>query len=159
MVIDYMGFAVLGYFIHTCRFTKKVGVIAMFVFLASIAYTVLMTNYMSIRMGGPNETFFENLSFNNCIAAASFMVIVKVFGENVWYKPRTYKIILFFSSGAFGIFMIHAFVLNLLTVFNLNGLSFGALLSVPILCIAVTLISVLVSFCIKKIPKVGDYLV
>ena len=159
MVIDYMGFAVLGYYIHTCKTPRTTGYIAMLVFIASIAYTILMTNYMSIRMGAPNETFFENLSFNNCIAAASFMVIMKAFGENVWYKNRSYKNILFFSAGAFGIFMIHAFVLNLLTVFNINGLSFGPVFSAPVLCIAVTLVSVVFAYLIKKIPKLGDYLV
>ena len=159
MVIDYVGFAVLGYYIHSCNITKKSGTLAIFVFIASIAYTILMTNYMSVRMWAPDQTFFENLSFNNCITAAAFMVIMKAFGENVWYKDRTYKIILFFSSGAFGIFMTHAFVLRLLTVLNLDGLSFGAVISAPVLCIAVTLVSVTVSYIIKKIPGIGDYLV
>ena len=159
MVLDYIGFAVLGYYIHTCGITKKMGTVAIFTFIASIAYTILMTNYMSLKMWAPDQTFFENLSFNNCIAAASLMIILKAFTDDVWYKERTYKIIMFFSSGAFGIFMTHAFVLRLLTVLNLDGLSFGAALSSPILCIAVTLVSVTVSYIIKKIPKVGDYLV
>ena len=159
MVIDYMGYAVLGYYICTCKATKKAGVLAMITFLAGAVYTILMTNYMTIRMWAPDQTFFENISFNNCITAASFMVIMKAFGENVWYKSRTYKIILFFSSGAFGIFMTHAFVLRLLTVLNLDGLSFGPVFSAPILCVAVTLVSLAVSFIIKKIPKLGDYLV
>ena len=159
MVIDYMGFAVLGYYIHTRKIARKFGYIAILVFIASAAYTILMTNYMSIRTAAPNEMFFENLSFNNCVAAASFMIIMKAFGEEVWYKNRNYKNILFFSSCAFGIFMIHAFVLNLLTVLNINGVSFGAVFSAPVLCIAVTLVSVVVAFFIKKIPKVGDYLV
>ena len=159
MVIDYIGYAVLGYYIHTRVVSKKVGGIAIFAFVASIAYTILMTNYMSVRMWVPDQTFFENISFNVCITAASFMVIMKAYGENVWYSNRAYKIIMFFSSGAFGIFMIHAFVLRLLTVLNLDGLSFGAVISAPVLCIAVTAVSVTVSFIIKKIPKVGDYLV
>ena len=159
MVIDYMGYAVLGYYLYTCKVTKKTGVYAIIVFVLSTAYTILMTNYMSVRMWMPDQTFFENISLNNCISAAAFMVIMKSFGENVWYKNRTYKIILFFSAGAFGIFMTHAFVLRLLTVLGLDGLSFGPVLSAPVLCIAVTLVSVAVSFAIKKIPKLGDYLV
>ena len=159
MVLDYMGYAVLGYYIHTCSVTKKIGKIAIVVFIASIAYTILMTNYMSVRMWAPDQLFFENLSFNICITAASFMVIMKAFGENVWYKDRTYKTILFFSSGAFGIFMIHAFLLRLLTVLGLDGLSFGAVLSTPVLCLAVALVCAIVSYIIKKIPAIGDYLV
>ena len=159
MVIDYIGYAVLGYYIHSCNITKKAGIPALIVFAASIVYTIIMSNYLSVKTGEPNQMFFENLSFNNCISAASFMVAMKAFSENVWYKDRTYKIILFFSAGAFGLFMTHAFVLRLLTAFNLDGLSFGAALSSPVLCIAVTLVSVTVSYIIKKIPKLGGYLV
>jgi Uncharacterized protein conserved in bacteria len=159
MVIDYMGFAVLGYYIHNINISRKIGKLAIFTFIASTVYTILMTNYMSVRMWAPDQIFFENISFNTCIAAASFMIIMKVFSEGVWYKTRTYNSIIFFSTNAFGIFMIHAFVLNLLTVLDINGLTFGPVLSTPILCIIVTLVSVLVSFCIKKVPKVGDYLV
>ena len=159
MVLDYMGYAVLGYYLCTRTITKKTGVFAIITFIASTAYTILMTNYMTVKMWAPDQTFFENVSFNTCITAASFMVIMKAFGENVWYKNRTYNIILFFSTGAFGIFMTHAFVLRLLTVLNLDGLTFGPVLSAPLLCVAVTLVSLAVSFIIKKIPKLGDYLV
>ena len=159
MVIDYMGYAVLGYYLCTRTISKKAGVFAIITFVASTAYTILMTNYMSVRMWAPNEMFFENISLNNCITAASFMVMMKAFGENVWYKNRTYKIILFFSANAFGVFMTHAFVLRLLTVLNLDGLTYGPVFSAPILCVAVTLVSLAVSFIIKKVPKLGDYLV
>ena len=159
MVIDYIGYAVLGYYIHSCNISRKAGTPALIVFAASLLYTIVMSHFLSVKTGAPNELFFENLSFNNAISAASFMVAMKAFSENVWYKDRTYDIILFFSAGAFGLFMTHAFVLRLLDVIGLNGLSFGALLSTPILCVIVTLISVTASYLIKKIPGVGDYLV
>ena len=159
MITDYLGYAVLGYYIHSCSFTKKNGPAAIAICIGSLLYTTLMTHYLSVNTGLADQTFFANVSFNNCVTASSFMVIVKIYSENVWYKKRTYKLILFLSTGAFGIFMTHAFVLRLLEVVGLNGLSFGALLSTPILCVVVTLISVTVSYLIKHIPKVGDYLV
>ena len=50
MVIDYMGYAVLGYYLCTRTISKKAGVFAIITFVASTAYTILMTNYMSVRM-------------------------------------------------------------------------------------------------------------
>ena len=159
MITDYVGYAVLGYYIHSCSFTKKNGPLAIAACIGSLLYTILMTHYISVKTFTADQTFFANVSFNNCITAASIMVIMKIYSENVWYKKRTYKLILFLSTGAFGIFMTHAFVLRLLEVVGLNGLSFGALASTPLLCIVVSLVSVTASYLIKHIPKIGDYLV
>lgn len=159
MLAEYVGYACLGYYIHVTGLTKKQGIYAAVTGLLAILYTAAMTMYLSAKTGTPDQTFFENMSINTCLIASSVMICVKVFMDKTWYKDATYKIVRYLSISAFGIFLIHAFLLRILSTYNINAMFIGSVFTTPVLSLAVAFVSSVIAYLIKKIPVVGDYLV
>ena len=159
MVLDYVGYFMLGYYIHAKSFSKKSGIRFLIYGLLAFVFTLGMTTYVTMRDGAQTEMFFNNISLNIALFAASVMVVAKVFLGNKWYKDRTYKSIKFFSDGAFGIFLTHDFIRVLLEKVGFGTLTISPILSVPILAIIIFIISGLLVYIIRKIPIVGKYIV
>ena len=55
----------------------------------------------------------------------------------------------------FGVYLVHALVIEMLNLFNITVISASPLVMVPMLTITVYLISLVLTWLIRKIPVVG----
>lgn len=159
MVVDYAGYLLLGYYLHVTKFSRAASIRAVWLWVAGFVCTIGLTVLFALRNGWASETFFGTFTFNVLAMAAGFMVSAKYFLEKTWFKDRAYRLIRFFSSAAFGIFLVHDVLRMQLVRLGVQTTSFPLLLSVPVLTVVIFVASALVAYVLKKIPKVGKYIV
>ena len=159
MVLQYSGYLLLGHYIHVTKFSRNASTRFAWIFLVGLVSTIGFTILFSMRDGVSSETFFGPFTVTVLAMAAGFMGSAKYLLEKTWFKDSLYKFIRFFSSAAFGIFLVHDVLRLQLVRLGLHTTAFPPILSIPVLTIVVFVASAFIAYFLKKIPKVGKYIV
>lgn len=159
MVVGFPGYMVLGYYLHNTEFSKKTTFRLVLLGVAAIVFMVAMTVYISVRSGSPSELLFDSTTLNVFLMAVAVMVGMQYVIRNVWFGPKTYKILRFFSNVSFGIFLIHDFIRMGLVRLGVDALVFPPLISVPLLSVLVFALSGGFAYVLMNIPKIGPFIV
>lgn len=159
IILQFMGYMLLGHYIHVHEFSKKQsdGIIA--AGALSLVFTTFMTIFICRRDGAAIETYFGNFTPNIVLYGAAAMVATKRFFADKWIGDRIYRNIRFFSDVAFGIFLVHDVLRLQLSRLNIHTTSFTPFLSVPLFSVGIFIVSALVAYGLKKIPGIGKYIV
>lgn len=153
----YSGFFIAGYYFSKYELTprlKKTLYIAA-VFLAVIS--LMVTSQLSIMANKPDRLLYGYSAPNIIAAAFAIFVAFKSLFKDIHFTKQLSNNISYISSLTFGIFLIHPLFLKILSLVNIDASSFLPLISIPVLSVAVFLIS---AFCIgtlKKIPVFNRY--
>lgn len=159
MVVDYVGYLVLGHYIHVKVFSRKTANGLIGVGVLGFLLTVVITALLSMRNGTVSEAFVGFFAPNVCMMAIGVMVGAKTYLERTWFRDRTYNGIRFFSSVSFGIFLVHDVFRMLLARNGIHTMIFMPILSVPVFSLGIFVISGLIAYALKKIPVVGKYII
>lgn len=149
--LGYTSYFLLGDYLNRYDIGKKTEKIiywaGAFGFFSTIALTIIGTYRYEIA----TEAFFSNTSVNILLESLAVFVFVKKHADKLPdEKPK--QLIGFLAKYSFGVYLIHAMILQLMQEYGFNTLSFNPLFSIPILSIAVLLISLACSVLISKIP-------
>lgn len=159
-LLGYAGFMLLGHLIHTKEFTRTETLVGVVLGLAGFVYTVMITTVMSMRGGASTERYFAHNSVNIVLCSIGVMMLSKAIFRNTWFEGRLYKGFRFFSDVSFGIFLLHDFIrLMLSSYLRFDAFLFTPILSVPAVSIVTFVVSACLAFALRKIPKVGRFLV
>lgn len=153
VVSGYIGYFVLGYLISGVQLSRRGMILCIMGILASFTVTIFGTNLLSAN-SGPIDTFFYSY-FNPTTILASIcgFLLLKYLGTNLGGAS---KIIRTFSASAFGIYLIHIYVIVLLRrgTFGYRIYSWMGPTSymIPATALVVFLISFILVYIIRKIP-------
>lgn len=154
MVYGYSFYYVLGYYLFKHEMKEKnqkiVYALGILGALATIILTFILSNYYNKAI----PLFYDNFSitiFFQCLALFTFAK----------YKLNNYKLekVINISKYCFGIYLVHALIINVLNVLNMNSLTFNTFISIPIISIIVFIVSFIISYIINKIPFINKYIV
>lgn len=157
-----LGFSfyfVLGYFLSTTSFSKKLEIICYILGIIGFISTVILSMGISYFLNEPNGTFYGNMTINVMLESIAVFVFCKIRITNIIKKEQMIKIVQKLSKLSFGVYLIHAFFLELLLKLGIDTLSFNPVLSVPCIALLVFLLSLSVSAILNKIPIVKKYLI
>lgn len=157
-----LGFSfyfVLGYFLSITSFSKKAEIICYILGIMGFISTILLSIGISYFLNEANESFYGYMTINVMLESIAIFVFCKIRITKFIKKERTIKIVQKLSELSFGVYLIHAFFLELLDKLGIDTLSFNPILSVPCIAILVFLLSLSISAILNKIPIVKKYLV
>jgi surface polysaccharide O-acyltransferase-like enzyme len=153
----FAGYFVLGHYLYQYPPTKTVRKVIYAGGLVALAVTVLFTT-----MGGLNghkwEALYGYLLPNTLLETAALFLFVREKLENATLSEKTVKVIGFLSSVSFGEYLTHDLFNLVLHKIGVTALSASALLTVPLLTLLVSGCAIGLTVLLKKIPKLGDYL-
>ena len=120
-------------------------------------FSFQMTYYISFKKNRIIHFYYDfyiNVLFTNI----SIFIFFKYNFNNLNYKKNIKEFIQKLGRLTFGIYIIHPFVIEELKIrFNINILSFDPLYSIPINSLITFLISLILSYIIKLIPFINQY--
>lgn len=145
----FIGYLILGNYL----FKKEISINNKWIALAclaSFAYTVVGTYYVTKRDHELNEFFLAGLTPNIVILSASVYLLFK----NTQLKLNAFwhKTINLICEHSYGIFLIHILVLTLLNQYGVQYNLFSPILSVPVITVLCFLLSFVLVYVLKKIP-------
>lgn len=149
-VIGYSGYYLLGSFLSKRTLSKKTVIICYTLGIVGAVYSVVAVLRASRSVGFVDITLAEYLTWN----VAAETIAIYVFISRI-FKDKSSKVITFISKYSLGIYLSHPLVL---WIFSLTGFMpdfINPLIGVPVVTASATVISLLLSMLLRKIPKLG----
>ncbi len=154
---DYGGYLVLGFLLSKLSFStiKRKKTIAFLLFTLSAGYTIGMTCYLSYQQHKAAGNWFNPLSPNIMLMAATLFLFFK----NLSIGNQTVINVLgFISRYSFGIYLVHVLVLSrMANWFGIHWNCTHPVLAIPLTTIVCLIVSATIIFLINKLPG-GKYI-
>jgi surface polysaccharide O-acyltransferase-like enzyme len=155
----YIGYYIAGYYFSNNKLKDKTKTGFYCLAVLSILITIIGTSFMSIYKNKPVGYLYGYLlPTTMLIAYALFIFFNEKIGQ-VKFSRKTEKIISRVSKYTFGIYLIHALVIQIFDIIGLNILIITPILSIPIISIMVFIVSEIGTIIINKIPVINKYIV
>jgi surface polysaccharide O-acyltransferase-like enzyme len=154
----FVGYFLLGHYLGSKTYSKKVAVKALIVFICATLITAYGTYYLTLHNQGVFSGYFYELSSPNVIIAsiAIFILIKHSFDKDKVYSGKVSGWIKSISDCSFGIYFTHVIFLYLLKE-GYKGINLSGSVGEPFIYILITacctfLLSYITVLLIRKIP-------
>ena len=151
----YSTYFLLGYWLTNHKPEKKQRTIIYVLGIFSVIATVVINSWLNIRFNKTRDYMFSNLYLNVFLTAVAVFVFFQNFFSERKFSEKQKKIIIELSRLSFGIYLVHAFVLEYMI--GMPRYFIHPAFAVPIISCVTFLISLAIVFCIDKIPFVRKY--
>ena len=159
--MGFAGYYVLGYFIYKYKDEVPEKIEFLIYGLAILALLIVsgMTVSRAITEGVNNEWYTGYRKPNTMlIAAAIFLFFEKRVGKHA-FSQAAEKWIERFSANSFGVYLIHALVLDMIGLTGISSVYPTPFLMQPLLILVVFVVCNIIVEGIRCIPKVGRYII
>ncbi|SOC03945.1 acyltransferase [Pseudobutyrivibrio ruminis] len=157
MVLGYAFYFVLGYYLDSIELEKKHRIIIYIMGVIGFAFTIIVDANIAIKTQQPCSNYYGNFNVNILSEAICIHTLFKYHQYN---NSKLNYLFFNLSKYMFGIFLVHAFFIELFSnVFNFSTSSFNALFSVPVVSMVVIICALTVSVVLNHIPIIKKYCV
>lgn len=154
----WFGYMLLGYFLNTWELKLRYRIVIYALGAVGWLVNCITCSLSSISAGEPVTLFFFEFSAPTMFMSAAWFVFFR-YGLGRGPLPGWICRLASAVSGlSFGVYLVHALFIDILARAGMDTLSFNALLSVPVISLAVLLISIAAAKLMSKIPVVNRYL-
>jgi surface polysaccharide O-acyltransferase-like enzyme len=157
LTTGFVCFFVLGYLLGEIPLSRNRILLSVAAWVIGTLITILGT-YVRTRSAGQFDGFFYDFVSPNVIlaSAATFLLLRWLSDRKPFTYPNVLSIIRSLATGAFGIYLIHVIVIEVLSGWlpfvQINSFMGNALWSIPLVSTIVFLVSFLITRLIQKIP-------
>ena len=160
MLTGYIGYFVAGHYIHSFvkPLTKKGKIMTAAAVLICYALTVVVCSMDALQKDVPSVILNNPLAITDYIATVGIYLLLRDAGMSRGQKesPRWLSCM---SGLTFGIYLVHPFVLEILSGIGLTTLIPHPILMIPVMTVVVFMISGVISLLLQKLPVIGKYIV
>lgn len=156
----FVAYFILGYYISNKDLSEKSRKTIYILSAIGFLTTVVLTAITSLIKKEPQKLFFDSFSVNVLLESLGLFVFFKYKVDKISFSDKAVKIISKLSKYSFGVYLVHAMILEQLNVlFGLNTLSFNPIFSVVLIVLIVFIVSYVISFILNHIPVINKYIV
>ncbi|MCE5197311.1 MAG: acyltransferase family protein [Negativicutes bacterium] len=157
-VLGNVGYFVAGHYLaqYALSRRKRLFLYALggFGFLA----TFLLTQFLSEQAGFGDLTFYQYNSPTVVLQSIAVFVFFQSVFLNRNYAPKLLPIISVLSSCSFGMYLVHPFILAFFSRMDIFSCLNNPFIAIPLLARLVFVCSFLVSWLLRRIPKISSYI-
>ncbi len=159
MLTGYIGYFVLGHFIHTflpALLSRMKKAVLAIIIIVSCFITIVACSMDAVAKGEPStilNTPFTILSFCSC---TGIFLLAKCHGAEA---KKLLPGIVSINKLTFGIYLIHPFVIKLLSHFNIGTLNPHPIIMIPVLTAVVFVLSAIPIYLISRIPILNKWII
>jgi surface polysaccharide O-acyltransferase-like enzyme len=156
----YIGYYIAGYYFVKYKLPKKVEYVIYILGIMSTLFSIFGTSFISIKKDELDQTLLSPTAPHMMIETIAIFLFIKNRFENTNFSITSGKIITSISKCSFGIYLVHAFMITFVNnCFGLRWDTFNPIISVPLICVMVFILSYIVSLIISKIPILKKYII
>lgn len=155
--LGFTGYYVLGYYLKEHQLSKRSKVICFILGIIGTLFSVVMVILISRGDNAANESMADYLTWN--VAAQTIAVYIglqQLGSRDHKHDENRLNIFSAISKYSFGIYLAHPLILWIFEWIGLVPTLFWSVVSVPIIAIAATVLSFLLSWVLRKVPKIGS---
>lgn len=153
--LGFTGYYVLGTYLSRYKVSTKVEIALYVLGIICVIFSCIGTTWQSRLEGKYNEWFSKYLMPNVIIESSALYTLFVKRVSKINFSQRTRILFKNLSDLCFGVYLSHALIIEVLNLCNITVLSASPLIMVIPLTLLVYLVSLLLTFLIRKIPVVG----
>lgn len=150
---DHISLLLLGHRLHRTELPRKQRRVIYILGVLGVSVTGIATIWATSLTDLQNSLFFDFAAPNNLCAAAALFVFAK---QHLRSLPKWVAVP---AKHSFGIYLVHALVIDLLADRGYHVLTWDPVWSVPVLSAAVFAISLTLAALLRRIPLIGKWIV
>lgn len=150
---DHISLLLLGHRLHRTELSRKQRRVVYLLGLLGVSVTGIATIWATSLTDFQNSLFFDFAAPNNLCAAAALFVFAK---QHLRSLPKWVAVP---AKHSFGIYLVHALVIDLLADRGYHVLTWDPVWSVPVLSAVVFAISLTLAALLRRIPLIGKWIV
>ena len=152
----YILYSVIGYLLHNYKLVKKQRLIIYALAIIGLLVHIVGTYILSRRVGHVDMLFKEYLNLPCMLYSVGIFVFFKQLANSKKLVSAIKRPVLFLQKYTFAIYLLHSFAISEFIKFS--GLDPDRLLYVILAFVFTVPVCVIITFLIRKIPKVGKYI-
>lgn len=156
IVMGFVAYFILGFHLNKTEISKKYRTIIYILGVVGVVFTILLTLMASKNAGKLSQAFYGASSVNVLLMSVAVFVWFKY---NAKGSERLNKIIIHLSKYSFGAFLVHIFVLQVLSTIGFSSETIHPAFYAPATLVFTTVVSYLISMILNRIPVINKYIV
>jgi surface polysaccharide O-acyltransferase-like enzyme len=142
VVEGYVGYFVLGHVLRSIPMRASRRAL-LYLLCASVAFTIIVTRFLSGRSGALDPTFLDYLAPNIVLMSAATFLFCRDLPHATWRprRPRTYRALSLLSAASWGIYLLHPLLMETLQHGRLgvrfDGSLLWGVLGIPLVAAAI----------------------
>ena len=153
--LGYSGYFVLGYYLWKYPVSDKYEIPLYILGLILIIVAAAGTTAKSVWIGEHKDWFSQYLTPNVAIDSTAVYTFFIKRVSRFQFTERASNIIVMLSTYSFGVFLVHALVIEGINLLHLSPIMASPFFTVPVLAILVFVISNIIVALVRKIPSLG----
>ena len=155
----FLVYYLLGYYLYRYNISKGAEIILYIAGATTLVGARIADCFLAVQQESVVEFFTNYMSPLTMIySAAIYTLFVKRISKAV-FSQKAAQFFSWTTKYGFGTYLIHALVLELIMLFPIFQVTYLApVLWIPVIILAVTVISYGVTFILRKVPKIGKYI-
>ena len=154
-VLGYTGYYILGYYLRKFPISGKWERLLYICSIAMLVFGASANTFCSIQEGVYTERFTGYTNPNTIIiAVAVYTLFINRIGK-IAFSNQTIGLITKLSECSFGVYLVHALILEVFALTGLKPTFLHPVLAMPLITILTFAVGVTIVVMIRKIPKVG----
>jgi surface polysaccharide O-acyltransferase-like enzyme len=158
VVTGFAGYFMLGHYLHARDATKRFRLAAYALGVFGFAACILVSLAYSLDAGEPVAKLYGYTTLSAFLSAAAVFLFFKYCVSRWRWAIRHRRLIQGLSSCTFGAYLIHDFFLSALYEAGVHSLAFITIAAVPLLTLAIFILSMASAWLIRKIPFIHRYI-
>lgn len=150
---DLLAFLLLGHWLNSRELGRKQRMAVYGAGILGAVLTFPLTLWASGRTGAPNALFCQHMAPTTLCAAAAVFVFAK------YHMTRLPRWAAWTARGSFGVYLSHVLILEILAERGIHALAADPVWTVPVIAVAVFLLSLVLTKLLERVPLLGKYLV
>ena len=153
--LGFTGYYLLGHYLSGSRISLKKELLLYAAGIGCVIFTCAATTWQSRAQGVYNEWFSKYLMPNVIVESTALFVFFTKRVSQIRFSQRTRSILKNLSGLGFGVYLVHALVIEGFNLMGITVLRFAPLPAALILTVAVYAISLGLTWAIRQIPVIG----
>ncbi|MDD5016713.1 MAG: acyltransferase family protein [Eubacteriales bacterium] len=158
VVTGYAGYFVLGRYLYTHGVSKRFRLTAYALGVLGILACIVVSAVYSLQAHEPVAKLYENNLLTTFFPAAAIFLFFKYCVSGWRWVIRHQRLIQSLSSCTFGAYLIHDFFLSALYNAGVHSLAFNTIAAVPLVTLAIFILSMGSAWLIRRIPVIHRYI-
>ncbi len=154
----YAGYYMLGYYLNTYSITRRVKLIIYALGIVGAVEAVIVEQYFSVSSGSTSGIVYDFMSIPVVLMSTAVFLLFKDLVAKIRFSEKSLERIKRVSSCTFGIYLLHAFVIERVYNLGLTTLSMNPAISVLLISGVGFFVSWIAIYFIRKIPALRKYL-
>lgn len=154
-VLGYSGYYVLGYYLCRYPIANKYEIPLYILGIAFAFFAGIGTMMKAVHVGSNNHWFSQYLLPNVVVESAALYIFFVKRVSKARFSEKAKNLIILLSDYSFGVYLVHALIIELVRDVGLEPTMVTPFLMVPVLTMIVFIIGYIATVLLRKIPRVG----